>query len=147
MMASYDAAGLQHDAAPAGKDSRTTASSPYPPATHRPEVCLHSPSCATRQDSKKKNTTTASTTITGSTLLRSMTRSRRRSGDCERAMFSLAGGKMMSAEEYMALPRSVQYVMRLFLLFYPSSSILEPVLPPAHARHVRCCVCFLRRLA
>jgi hypothetical protein len=77
-------------------------------ATRRRE-CLLTP--LSRNNSARHNTNTTTTSATASSgLLRSMNRGRRRSGDHEPATFSLAGEKMMSAEEYGALPRSIQYV-------------------------------------
>jgi hypothetical protein len=126
-MGIHDAAGSQYQ----GTDSCLL-------ATRRRE-CLPTP--LGRNNSVRHNTTNTTTTTTtaSSGLFGSMNRSRRRSGDNEPAAYSLAGERMMSAEEYSALPRSIQYVTCFPFLLRLSS--------PAHGCHVHCSVCSLHCLA
>jgi hypothetical protein len=117
IMVMHDAAGSQYE----GTDSCFL-------ATRRRE-CLPTP--LGRNNSVRHNTTTNTTitTATSSGLLRSMARGRRRSGDNEPATFSLAGERMMSAEEYGALPRSIQYVTCfLFILRLEPTRLSRAVL-------------------
>lgn len=91
------AAHTQHHAGPAGTDKDSRAALP---ATRRRRECCLLTTPPTSSSSKSSNTP----------LLYSVTRSRRRSSDNDPVMFSLAGERMMSQEEYSALPRSIQYV-------------------------------------
>lgn len=92
------AAHTQHHAGPAG--TGTDNISRAATRRRRRERCLLTTPPTTSQSSKSSNTP----------LLYSVTRSRRRSSDSDPVMFSLAGERMMSQEEYSALPRSIQYV-------------------------------------
>lgn len=98
-------AGVQN-VGPASTNSRAAASSPspYSSATRRLE-CLPTP--PSRHGSKRNGTTT---TNPSSTLLRNMTKGRRRSNEGDTGAFSLSGERMMSPEEFDALPSSIQYV-------------------------------------
>jgi hypothetical protein len=128
-MGMHDAAASQHQ----GADSCLL-------ATRRRE-CLLTP--LSRNNSARHNTNTNTTTTSATTssgLLRSMNRGRQRSGDHEPATFSLAGEKMMSAEEYGALPRSIQYVT--CFLFHFTLRLERP----AHRCHVQM-LCLLSSLS
>jgi hypothetical protein len=91
------AAHSQQHAGPAGTDKDSRAALP---ATRRRRECCLRTTPPTSSSSKSSNTP----------LLQSVTKSRRRSSDSDPVMFSLAGERMMSQEEYSALPRSIQYV-------------------------------------
>lgn len=112
------AAHSQQHAGPAGTDKDSRAALPAP--RRRRECCL-----------PKTPPTSSSSKSSNTPLLQSVPRSRRRSGEIEPVMFSLAGERMMSSEEYSALPRSIQYVSSP----YPSETQR-----PALDRHVHICV-------
>jgi len=110
------AAHTQQHAGLAGTDKDSRAA--LPATRRRRECCLPTTTPPTSSSSKSSNTP----------LLQSVTRSRRRSGENEPVMFSLAGERMMSAEEYSALPRSIQYVFPLLALLKLEPAALDRVM-------------------
>ena len=118
------AAHTHQHAGPAGTDKDSRAA--LPETRRRRECCLPTTTPPTSSSSKSSNTP----------LLQSVTRSRRRSGENEPVMFSLAGERMMSAEEYSALPRSIQYVFPLLALLKLEPAALDRVCAFACLLHV-----------